>query len=61
MAAKNPELARDGFKCFAGPFAASEEHMMSSFINDAYRANKEVRLSQTDAGMWIWQRRRRAD
>jgi hypothetical protein len=61
MAAKNPKLACDGFKCFAGPFAASEEHMMSAFINDAYRANKEVRLSQTSAGMWIWQRSRKAD
>jgi hypothetical protein len=60
MVLRNPELASEGFKCLAGPFSKEEEPMMDSFINDAYNAKKEVRLSQNNRGLWIWHRRRQS-
>jgi hypothetical protein len=59
MSAKNPALASEGYRCFAGPYAASEEWMMVNVLADAKAANKETRISQTSSGAWVWQRSKR--
>jgi hypothetical protein len=59
MSAKNPALAREGYRCFAGPYAPTERWMMDNVLADAKAANKETRISQTPSGEWVWQRSKR--
>jgi len=58
MAARNPELSCEGFSCFAGPYSASEEHMILPVLLDAAKANKETRVDRNGSVAWIWQRSR---
>ena len=59
MAARNPDLTKQGYRCFAGPYTASEEWMMVNVLADAKAANKETRIADTPFGAWIWQRSKR--
>jgi hypothetical protein len=59
MAAKNSQLASEGFRCFAGPYTSNEAWMMESVLADAKAANKETRISRTPSGDWVWQRSKR--
>ena len=53
------ELAKQGYSCFAGPFAPHEQGMIPNFLADAERANKETQISHTISGAWVWQRSKR--
>ena len=53
--AKN-ELSKQGFTCFAGPFANTEREMIPAFLKDARRANKETRQSEGPSGIYLWQK-----
>jgi hypothetical protein len=59
MAARNPELAKQGYRCFAGPYSPSEEWMMKTVLADAREANKETQICNTTSGAWVWQRSKR--
>jgi hypothetical protein len=59
MAAKNTELAREGYRCFAGPYSSNETWMMEAVVADAREANKETQISHTISGAWVWQRSKR--
>ena len=52
----NNELSKQGFICFAGPFAPHEREMIPAFLRDASRANKETRQSVGPAGIYLWQK-----
>jgi hypothetical protein len=59
MAAKNPALSSEGFRCFAGPYTSNDEWMIDSVLRDAVKANKETRISDSEVGKWVWQRSRK--
>jgi hypothetical protein len=59
MAARNPDLAKQGYRCFAGPYSSNETWMMEAVVADAREANKETQISHTISGAWVWQRSKR--
>jgi|688.fasta_scaffold113077_4 hypothetical protein len=52
----NHELKKQGFTCFAGPFAPHEREMIPAFLKDADNANKETRQSVEASGIYLWQK-----
>jgi hypothetical protein len=52
------ELAKQGYSCFAGPFAPHEQGMIPNFLADAERANKDTAISEEAHGLYVWQRSR---
>jgi hypothetical protein len=52
----NHELKKQGFTCFAGPFAPHEREMIPAFLKDADAANKETRQSVEASGIYLWQK-----
>ena len=52
------DLLKEGFTCLAGPYAPHEEHMIHAAVQDAIRANKDVRAENTRNGVYLWHRSR---
>ena len=50
------QLAKEGFICLAGPYAAHEMHLIPTVVADAVRANRDVQVEETRNGAYIWHR-----
>jgi hypothetical protein len=50
------DLLKEGFTCLAGPYAPDDEHMIHAAVQDALRANKDVRAENTRNGVYLWHR-----
>lgn len=52
------DLLKEGFTCLAGPYAQHEERMIHAAVQDAIKANKDVRAEKTRNGVYLWHRSR---